>query len=191
MTLEPFSRESAIEFLVPMLGKGRASEVVAYLEERAIPDLYGNRLTLGLFGEVATGSANLPEARAELMLRSCELMWNELNDRHDKSPLSKMDHETALDAAGVASAAFILTGAEAITLRPSSVARPHTLRAAELRSLPGGEEARTLIGSRLFSRVPDVEDEYNQSTDPSQNFLVHDGYRDRSRTIRRATGRWL
>lgn len=160
MTLEPFSRERAIEFLVPMLGNERAADVIAYLETKAIPDLYGNPLTLHLFGEVAARGNGLPDTRAELLLRASEIMWNERNDRQDKSPLSLLDRETALKAAGAVSAAFVLTGAEAITLRPSSAGLPRTVSAVEIQSLPAGQEARTLVGSRLFSRIPDAEDQY-------------------------------
>jgi hypothetical protein len=160
MFLEPFSRDRAIEFLQPMLGEARATEVIDYLEEKAIPDLYGNPLTLSLFGEVAANSRDLPKSRAELLSRSVKLMWNERNDRHDKSSLSTLDQDTALAAAGALSAAFILTGSEAITLKPSNAGAPRTLHAAELRSLPGGEHARTLVGSRLFVASPDTEDQF-------------------------------
>jgi hypothetical protein len=40
MSLEPFSRDGAIEFLQPILGDARAAEVVDYLGEKGIPDLY-------------------------------------------------------------------------------------------------------------------------------------------------------
>jgi hypothetical protein len=161
LMLEPFSRDNAIEFLVTMLALERAEQVVDYLDDKGIPDLYGNPLTLRLFGEVAVQNVDLPETRAGLMLRATEIMWSERNDRRDGSLLSDLDRDTALDAAGVASAAFILTGSEAITRMPSSRDVPFTVHATELASLPGGPHARTLVGSsRLFGAIPNAPDRY-------------------------------
>lgn len=160
MSLEPLSRDCAIEFLLPTLGQARSSELIDYLEEKAIPDIYGNPLTLSLFGEVAANSSVLPKSRADLLFRASQIMWNERNDRHDKSPLSTLDQDTALTAAGALSAAFILTGSEAISLKPSNAATPRTLHTAELRTLPGGEHSRTIVRSRLFVAIPDTEDQF-------------------------------
>lgn len=153
MTLDPFSREGAVEFLSQELGAARAEEVVYYLEGRGIPDLYGNPLTLSLFGEVASRDEPLPKTRADLLLRACEIMWNERSDRHDKSPLSALDQDTALAGAGAAFAALVLTASEAVSCRPSSAGQPRTIHATDLGTLPHGDTARALVGSRLFSAV--------------------------------------
>jgi hypothetical protein len=143
-----------------ILGDARAAEVVDYLGEKGIPDLYGNPLTLSLFGDVAAKSNDLPKSRADLLLRASEVMWNESNDRHDKSALAALDQDTALAAAGAVSAAFILTGSEAITLRPSDAGASQAIQVAQLRSLPGGEHSRTLIGSRLFAAIPGTTQQF-------------------------------
>ena len=54
LSLEPFSEVEAIAYLTHSLGADRASEVVSYLDDKGIPDLFGNPLTLNLFGEVAS-----------------------------------------------------------------------------------------------------------------------------------------
>ncbi len=156
--MDPFSRQGAIEFLEPKLGAERATGLVDYLDGKAIADLYGNPLTLGLFGQVAAAGGAVPKSRAELLLRACEVLWSEHNDRHEGSPLSNLDQETALSAAGLLSAAFVLTGSEAITTKPSSAGTPHAVHVPTLRTLPGGDHARAVVGSRLFAAVPDAED---------------------------------
>jgi hypothetical protein len=160
LSLEPLSREAAIELLKSMVSAVRAAEIIDYLEEKGIPDLYGNPLTLALFGEIAAKSSDLPQTRAELLRRASEVMWREHNDRHDASALSTLDQETALTAAGVASAAIIVTGSGAITLKPSGIATPQAIHAADLLSLRGGEHVRTLVGSRLFTAIPGADDQF-------------------------------
>jgi hypothetical protein len=158
LTIEPFTEAKAIACLTPTLGAARAAGVVSYLNDQAIPDLFGNPLTVKLFGEVAEKRAVLPKTRGELMKAACEIMWSEHNDRHDRSRLSNMDEATALAAAGAACAAYILTGSQAISLRPSSAHQSNVLRVAEIQALPAGEAVRALIGSRLFAAVPGVAD---------------------------------
>jgi hypothetical protein len=158
--IEPFTEAKAIAHLTPTLGAARAAEVISYLDDQGIPDLFGNPLTLRLFGEVAEKRAILPNTRGELMKAACEIMWSEHNDRHDRSRLSNMDEATALAAAGAACAAYILTGSEAISLRPSSAHQSDVLRVAEIQALPAGEPARALIGSRLFAAVAGVPDHF-------------------------------
>lgn len=160
LTLNPFTEEKAISYLTPRLGAERASDVVAYLDDKGIPDLWGNPLTLNLFGEVAERQNDLPETRAKLMRAATEIMWNERSDRHDGSPLSNMDGDTALLAAGAAFAAYVLTGSEAIALKPSSAGLTGVLPISELQALPEGNAARVLVGSRLFSRITEEEDRF-------------------------------
>jgi hypothetical protein len=163
MTLERLSRESATKFLETTVEAERAQEIIAYLEQRGIPDLYGNPLTLNLFAEIAAATHPLPLTRVTrpaLLQRAISIMWNERSDRHDKSPLSNLDEQTALSAAGAASAALILTGSEAISLKPSGADAPRRVHAANLRVLPGGENIRSIVGSRLFANGPDGPHEF-------------------------------
>lgn len=148
--VEPLTHDSAVEFLSQTMSAHDAQGVVDYLDARALPDLYGNPLTLRLFSEVAGDTTVLPERRADLLRRACEVMWNERNDRHDRSPLSSLDMDTALDATGAAFAALILTGATAMSTRPSAVNELDLLQASKIRSLPGGINVNVVMGSRLF-----------------------------------------
>lgn len=160
LSLEPFSRDNAVEHLAATLGVDEAERVIDYIETKSIPGLYGNPLTLGLFGEVAAKGGDFPDTRGALMQSATEIMWNERNDRHDRSPLSNLNRDIALRAAGAASAAFILTGSEGISLKPAGVAGGQTIAAAEVRALPGGGPTITVIGSRLFSKVSEAGDQY-------------------------------
>ena len=160
MWLEPFSRDNAVDFLSPTLGPMKADALVTTLEQRGIPDLYGNPLTLELFAAVAAEDEALPTTRAELLQRASELLWRETNDRKRGSPLSTLDTGTAIAAAGALSAAFVLTGSEAIALNPSGALAPATLPVAELGQLPRAAQARALLGSRLFAPIPGSDDRF-------------------------------
>lgn len=87
-------------------------------------------------------------------------MWNEQNDRHDKSPLSALDEDSALTASGAACASLVLASSEAIALMPSSAGKPRVLAASEIAALPGGSHIRTLVGSRLFTKNSDAADQF-------------------------------
>jgi len=159
LILEPLSRTSAVEFLTATLSKQRAEQVIGYFEEKGIPDLYGNPLTLGLFAEIAATSEELPSSRADLLERACEIMWRERNDRHDKSPLSTIDEDSALNAAGAASAALLLTGSEAIGTTPSGAVGPRILSLSEIRTLPQAIDVRPVLSSRLFTYAHENPDQ--------------------------------
>lgn len=157
LILEPLSRAGAVEFLTASLPGPLAEQVIKYLEEKGIPDLYGNPLTLRLFSEIAATSPDLlPSSRADLLDRACEIMWRELNDRHDNSSLSAISKDSALNAAGAASAALLLSGFDTISTAPSDTFLQRTLPIAEIRTLPGALEVRTVIRSRLFSHAHDA-----------------------------------
>ena len=87
-------------------------------------------------------------------------MWNEGNDRHANSPLAHLDKDAALTAAGAACAALVLTGCEAVSLKPSDEHDDNILYVSKLRGLPGGENVRHLVGSRLFCRLSDADEHF-------------------------------
>ena len=159
VTLEPLSRDDAIQFLESMIGARRAAQIIDYLDKWGIPDLYGNPLTLNLFGEIASDS-DLPKSRAELLTRACSIMWNERADRRNNSPLSQLDQESALAAAGVACATLVLTGSEAISLDPPTGRTLGLVHIPDLRPLPGGENVGSVVGSRLFASVHGPADQF-------------------------------
>lgn len=164
MTLMPFSKGDAVRFLALALGSERANEVISYLDAKGLPELYGNPLTLDLFASVGADGQPLPETRAELLRRATELMWHEQNNRHDKAPLANLDQDAALTAAGAVSAVLVLTGSDVLSLQPGSSTEPFKTRAADLGSLPGGANARAVVGSRLFIAGSDA---------PNQFKLIH------------------
>ncbi|SDC78757.1 hypothetical protein SAMN05444678_105238 [Sphingomonas sp. YR710] len=154
MRIEPLDRTCATAFLTCTIDPEHADEIIAYLDDKGLRDLYGNPLTLMLFAEVAAAGTTLPETRAELMRQACALMWHERSDRHDGSAPAKLDEQSALRAAGLASTALILTGAEALSFAPSRAGQIGLLSGAELQRFAGGTDVRTMMGSRLFTPVP-------------------------------------
>jgi len=160
LALDPLDHDRAIAFLEQSLGLDQAQSTVQSLDARGVPDLYGNPLTLSLVAEIAGKAGALPETRSELLERACAIMWNERSDRRDGSPLSNLDEGSALAAAGAACAALILTGSEGIAIKPSGMGQLHTLALAALTALPGGENIRSLVGSRLFARSPEAPDQF-------------------------------
>lgn len=159
LTIEPLSHDEAITLLAADYGRPLAESVVKTLEDRGVPELYGNPLTLKLFGEIGQ-QGDLPTTRADLLRRACALMWSERNDRHDRSPLSSLDADSALDAAGAVCAALILTGSEAVSTKPSIIGKPRVLPLGEVAALPMAEHARPIMGSRLFNQVSGTSDEF-------------------------------
>jgi hypothetical protein len=156
--LDPFSRQTALDFLGQRLDFAKAEILIRALEEKCLGDLFGNPLSLELFAEVARSSDRLPDTRAELIEQATRLMWRDHSDRHDKSPLVALDDPTALAAAGAICAVLVLTGAETISLRPSSAGNEDCLHVPDHRSLPGSDLARTIVGSGLFPPVDDAND---------------------------------
>ncbi len=154
LTISPFSREQALAFLSSEMSAQESERILTHLDSAGIPELYGNPLTLGLIQELAEDGNPLPDTRAELLRLASERMWNERNDHHKGSPLAGLDKWSALDGAGALCAAFVLSGAEAITTVPSARGQALTLHVADVTVLPKAEGAEAVIGSRLFTAVP-------------------------------------
>ncbi len=96
--IEPLDRTAAAAFLEHGLTPARAQEIIAYLDDKGLGDLYGNPLTLMLFAEIAGAGEALPETRADLMRQACALMWHEGSDRHAGNALARLDAHSALQA---------------------------------------------------------------------------------------------
>lgn len=123
----------------------RAAEVIGRLEGSNLAGLMGNPQTLQMIARVVN-SGPLPETKAELFERAVE----ELRREHSNKKLDlQPDSQTALDAAGAAFAALILSGAEAIVYETAEP-EEFEIQIAEAAALPGAQELRSVLGSRLF-----------------------------------------
>jgi hypothetical protein len=90
---------------------------------------------LRLIAQIVQSDGDLPESRAELFRKSSDLLWREHNQLRSLLPLAKLSQEIALDAAGAACAALIITGSDAISLEVGGVPGEGVLRAADVSAL--------------------------------------------------------
>lgn len=152
-TLQPFSREDATDFLSAIYPAAQPETVIEHLEALGLGELYGNPLTLGLFGRIAETDGALPTSRGAMFEQAAQLLWQERNDDRDDTDLAQLSADAALSAAGAISAALIFSGAEAVTLAGSAAALPNDVRLAEIEKMPGGANARVVFSSNLFSSI--------------------------------------
>lgn len=144
--LEPFSDDDAISFLDDRLGVGSARTIVDHFHSRGLAGFLGNPQTLELVADVS-GKGLLPENRAELFAQAVDVLRIETRDAKAQTQLAS---EAALDAAGAAFAALILTGNEAIVRTAEANTAEGEIPIAEIRRLPGAEPIDQVIGTRLF-----------------------------------------
>jgi len=145
--LEPLTDDEIHQLLVAELdGDGtRADSVVAHFTHAKLAGLLGNPQTLELAARVARDD-QLPHTKAQLFKRAVELLRKEHRDsKADLQP----NEATALEAAGAAFAAVILTGSEAIVVETAQPAEGE-IPLSEIVALPGAEKLAAVLGSRLF-----------------------------------------
>ncbi len=151
-TLEPITSEEARNFIQHSgVNPEQATHLIEQLDHKNLAELYGNPLTLDLLaGVVSRQDYNLPETRADLFAQATDVLRIEPNPRYADSALAQLAKEIALDAAGAAMAALLLTGKDAITLKQTSADNSDNVPVAEVTALPGGKHAQALLRSRLF-----------------------------------------
>lgn len=152
--LEPLNSDDITSILADRLSqegdvaRERALEVVDHFEARNLRGLLGNPQTLELVAR-AVGDGSMPETKTAVFSQAVEVLRRE---HRDGKVVLQPDEATALDAAGAAFAALILTGAEAVV---RDVAEPDQgeLPWAEVVALPGASALDDVLGSRLFSGI--------------------------------------
>jgi energy-coupling factor transporter ATP-binding protein EcfA2 len=149
--LNPLTEVEATAFLAASRGDQRATELVSELDVRGLSEFYGNPLTLQLIDRIADDEEGLPSSRAKLFLRASDMLRSEHNTKRIHAPLSALASDDALNAAGAACAALILTSSEAIEVGARG-ALAGDLHVSEIAALPGAGNVRTVLGSNLFLR---------------------------------------
>ena len=124
----------------------KADAVVAHFTDAGLEGLLGNPQTLELVARVAKAGP-LPDTKARLFESAVELLRKEHRD--SKVDLQS-DKTTALDAAGAAFAALILTGSEALVVETAEPAEGE-IPLGELAALPHAHKLELVLGSRLFA----------------------------------------
>lgn len=145
--LEPLTDEEIHQLLAAELGGdvARAEEVIAHFSKANLSELLGNPQSLQLVARVASAGP-LPDTKAQLFERAVDMLRREHSDsKADLQP----DEATALDAAGAAFAALILTGNEAVVVETAAPTEGE-IPLAEVVALPGAKKLGTVLGSRLF-----------------------------------------
>ena len=147
--LEPLGRAEAEAFLSWRLGAEEARRLVEHFAALGPEELLGNPQNLVMI-EAVGSRGELPTTRGELYDRAAAGLWHE--HRRDKTdePLGDLNEATALDAAGAAFAALLLTGREAISRAPSGAVGEGAVHVGDVRRLPGADAVDAVLGSRLF-----------------------------------------
>lgn len=137
-------RADQIAILADLVGAERASDLLAHFETFDL-DLLGNPQTLLMIARLSVDEP-LPKTRGDLFEKAIDQLWRE----HKKGRGAiELDREAALDAAGAAFAALILTGSSAVVRHGATHLGEGELAFAEIDVLAGGTLAR-ILGSRLF-----------------------------------------
>jgi hypothetical protein len=152
LILNPFTEDEAYRWLSGKVPQERARETISGLTQRGLNTLFGNPLMLKLVAQLAEQNGNLPETRAHLFAGACDRLWAEQNPLNQTTALGQLGRVAALDAAGAASAALLLTGSEAVSREVTGHLQVGDLRVADIKNLPEAEAIDTVLGSLLFQR---------------------------------------
>ena len=146
--LEPLTDNEIHEILVAEFGgdAAKADAVVAHFTNANLKGLLGNPQTLELVARVAKAGP-LPNTKARLFESAVELLRKEHRDT--KADLQS-DKTTALDAAGAAFAALILTGSDALVVETAEPAEDE-ISLSEVAALPHAHKLGSVLSSRLFA----------------------------------------
>ena len=147
--LEPFGQEEAEAFLSRRFGAEEARRLVEHFAALGPKELLGNPQNLVMIAAIGA-QEDLPTTRGELYDRAAAGLWHEHRQDKTGEPLADLDEMTALDAAGAAFAALLLTGREVISRAPSGSVGEGSVHVGDVRRLPGAGAVDALLGSRLF-----------------------------------------
>ena len=149
--LQPFAREDARNFLSQEFPDVDADGILAHLADHGIEALYGNPLTLRLFGEVAQAEGFLPESRVQLLDRACPVLLKEDNRRHHLPGSHAYEgEEQLLLASGAIFAAQLLCGRMGVHTGPSTETPDDWINVTAFTGLMFGHISRSALKTRLF-----------------------------------------
>lgn len=149
LNLDPLTREQALRALEEEVEKSDAHRSLDALDGADLSGLYTNPLTLGLISSIIRADGEVPQSRAKLYERSVRELRLERNPHHSDADLANLSEEAALDAAGAAMAASLVTGRE-VLVKGIEQSAEGTLAVAELSSLSEPAMVAAILGSNLF-----------------------------------------
>jgi hypothetical protein len=143
--LEPLLRVDQLEILAAKVGDERAKLLIGHFERFGL-DFLGNPQTLDLIARLPDDRP-LPTSRGALFDQAIDTL--RIEHRNERGGL-ELAREAALDAAGAAFAALILTGSANIVRHGSANLAEGDLQLVEVEELDDGNVAR-VINTRLFA----------------------------------------
>lgn len=150
LLLQPFSRNEASTFLSGYGAALDAEQILSHLSSRDLDELYGNPLTLNLIGALAQEGRGLPNSRAELFGKACELLTTEVNEAHLKDENAQANREKLLLSAGTLFAHLILSGSTGIADMPPGSAPQGYVPISEFSDIADAPLAAASIRTQLF-----------------------------------------
>ena len=149
--LQPFAHEDARNFLSQEFPDVDADGILDHLADHGIEALYGNPLTLRLFGEVAQVEGSLPESRVQLLDHACPVLLKEDNLRHHLPGSHAYEREKELLlASGAIFATQLLCGRTGVHIGPNTGTPDHWINIIDVTGLMFGHISREALKTRLF-----------------------------------------
>ena len=145
-----FDRDDAALFLGRNFPSVDAEGVLTHLADHGLEEIYRNPLTLRLIGEVAASDEALPDSRAQLLNRACQLLVQEDNPRHQDAPHAHAEGEKLLLAAGAYAAAQLLCDLTGLFNGPAGKIPDGCVHVESIGSLPHAEAIDAALHTRLF-----------------------------------------
>lgn len=145
-----FDRDDATLFLRRNFPSVDAEGVLTHLADRGLEEIYKNPLTLRLIGEVSASDEALPNSRAQLLDRACQLLVQEENPRHHYAAHARAEAEKLLLAAGAYAATQLLCDLPGLFNGPAGKLPDGCVHVGSLAALPHAEAIDAALHTRLF-----------------------------------------
>lgn len=145
-----FDRDDAALFLRSNFPSVDAEGLLTHLADRGLEEIYKNPLTLRLIGEVAASDEALPNSRAQLLDRACQLLVQEENPRHHDAAHAHAEAEKLLLAAGAYAATQLLCDLAGLFNGPVGKMPDGCVHVGSIAALPHAEAIDAALHTRLF-----------------------------------------
>ena len=149
LLLEPLSDEDAIDALAAEVDLQRARDAIHRLKQSGLSNFFKNPLTLKFVTAIVKTEDKVPDTKAELYELAVGNLWQEINPRQFNMTLAMLSQDEALDAAGAAMAAMLITGKQGITKHKAPDVE-ETLCVSDISNLVEFNIVKAVLGSNLF-----------------------------------------
>ena len=150
-----FNRDDATLFFRRNFPSVDAESVLTHLADHGLEEIYKNPLTLRLIGEVAASDEALPNSRAQLLERACQLLVQENNPRHQNAAHAHAASEQLLLAAGAFAATQLLCDTAELYNGPAGNTPDSCVHLGSIAALRHAEAIGSALHTRLFKAEND------------------------------------